>query len=372
MALPRDVESLEVIPKELSEKLAEIMVYPRDEFDPSEIRPSEIGTCLAEAEFRIKNALYPENELFQPTNPRGKKKLRGVAKIGHLVEELRKDAWEQLGYKVDTQIPLESDLENPNGTKIRSHPDIYIEELKLDEEVKTTGIKNRGYLPYDYHIDQLLYRLFLWRKKGIDIRGNLIYFFRENVVPEGENGFDPLEFAFIPTQKGIFIDGVGVYTWEYVNSLEERFQDLLDTLDNKEEILMPRIADNPNHFLCFFMSDNYTTRCEEDKGIVECPWRYNCWAEELDYQETEAFMVEVCEPLLEEYKELKEEKSSVNQEVNQISNRIKEIETELSWFFDNFGDTLETPNYIIKKAIRHRKEYTNKATSYPVYSIKEK
>ena len=119
--------------------LARGMLQQEKDFDPAHIRPSGVGMCLKAQVLNILSVLYPEE--YVPDKPDGKDSLIGAAVLGDMHEERRVWGWRRAyGGEIITQYDLRHpELKNVDGTPVTAHPDIFVPELNLDEEVKSTG-----------------------------------------------------------------------------------------------------------------------------------------------------------------------------------------------------------------------------------------
>ncbi len=319
--------------------LARGMLQQEKDFDPAHIRPSGVGMCLKAQVLNILSVLYPEE--YVPDKPDGKDSLIGAAVLGDMHEERRVWGWRRAyGGEIITQYDLRHpELKNVDGTPVTAHPDIFVPELNLDEEVKSTGAGSVNYLPKESHVDQLLLRLLWWRKyENRVMYGRITYSFRESLV----NPDHPVVFEFVPEGDGYCL-GDKCFDLSYMESLEERLFYVRRCLDTRE--IPPRHpkAVDQYYYECYFYSP--------ELGHLECPWRESCWAEELAYERRPAIQVENIGGLLEEFVALKEQQQQADKVSRELKNRCRAIQKRLDSIFDEFGDRIAARGIVLERTL---------------------
>ncbi len=320
------------IPGPSAQSLAAEMLRQDKGFDPRHVRPSGVGMCLKAQVLTILHALHPEEKRFAPHRPDGKAGLLPSAVLGDMHEEKRFEAWcraySGAVYGGENQYSLaHPQLKNPDGTPVTAHPDIYLPEIPLDEEVKSTGAGSESYLPKKAHLDQLLYRHYLWwLSEGIRPYGRIHYSFRENLVDAAM----PAAYEFVPLEKGMLsLWNQELWPWDYLVSLEERIRYILACVDKKEVPPRHREADSPYYYECYFQPLQ-----------AECPWRESCWKEELAEAREPPVRLDNLAATIRDLHKLKAECASAREKAGHLDKERRKLQKELDPFFEEFGDRL--------------------------------
>lgn len=339
-------------------------------FNPTHIRPSAVGSpCLRQEVLRILHALYPNAEEYIPPVPDGKDPIRGMAKIGDIVEnealKQTRAILNQQGKKVFSQyeLPNPKGLKNPDGSIVVAHPDIYVPSLGYDIEIKcvSTGAIHR--LPNEQHRDQLLLRLLWWKEgKRKDITGILTYFFRETYYAPGT--LAPIRYIFEPvlggynikTDKGVLID---YFTLKYMRELEERLHYIAECVEKK---ILPDRTENYNDFPCYVHGRDF---------ISQCPWREKCWARELAEERSPGVILEEVEDIILELVMVKERQKAKDKEAREAKNKAKELEEKLTPYFERYGNKITAGGYTISRTLVEIPEKVMKGYSYYRYSLRK-
>ena len=349
------------IPGPSPQELAKKLHYQDKEFNPKHLRPSGIGNCARAQVLTVLNALYPGEKDFQPDNPQGKAGLKAAAVNGDIREddyyEKVKDLYPGKVYGgQQTQFELKHPyLFNPDNEPITSHPDLFVPDIPLDEEIKTASEASRKYLPKGSHVKQVIYRYFLWnRAEQIKPYIRIVYLFR---------ALEPEFFELVPEGDGLRAqwDG-GFYSWDYIKSLDERMKWMLECVDKKE--IPPREGDSPHYYECRY----------EPLG-AECPWRESCWAEELAEERTPPVRVDNLADKIRELAEVDENRRRHARAAEDYKKRKKQLQKELAPVFEEFDTSKlsaldpQGREVVVKRKYVEVPEKTQKGFSFWQYDV---
>jgi hypothetical protein len=320
-----------------------------------------VGGCLREQWYRIQNALSPLDPKLSPSNPEGKAALAGMARLGHIIEAALADLWAaNYPKKVVRQFILSNnELFNIDGTMVTAHPDIWIPSLNLDVEVKSVSVGARHRLPIKSHVDQLLLRLYWWRRiKRRTVTGEIPYVFRETFF-DPDTKTTPV-FRFSPVGGGYVCENTGeVYSLDYLRSLNER----LHALAHSVAIIVPppKGANSPDEFPCRLITPTHST---------ECPWRENCWAVELAEKRNPGPTVEAAGEIICRLVEAKERQKIADAAANAEKEEVKAIQKEIDPFFDEFGSKISFKNIAATRSEVNVAEKVVPGFSFYRYAVK--
>ena len=358
-------------PGPTAQELAYSAVYINKGFNPLHIRPSGVGLCQRAQVLTILHALYPDVEDYKPRRPDGKDGLATAAAYGNSYEDWRyRQSWllnvkEGRVYGGSDQYNLaHPDLVNVDGTPVVAHPDIVLEvggRVLLDEEIKTTGSGSRNDLPKLPHLEQRLLRQYFWKKKvGVEPFGRIHYGFRGSFTDPR----NPVDFEMIPHERGMLgLWNEKIYPWEYIEELNQRLVYIRDCVERQVIPGRHPRADSPEYYECHFASDLFQ---------AECPWREDCWKEELEYERRPAVLVADADGIVRELVLLKERRCELDKESRELTKRIKELQKRLDPFFDEFGDRIMAGGVVIERVLVKVPERQQKAFEYHKYEVKLK
>ncbi len=342
----------------------------KNRFNPSHIRPSSAGSgCLRQEVYRILNALYPEEAEYIPPNPNGKDGIKGMARIGDIVEEealnRTRESLNRLNKRVFPQYELPSPrgLKNPDGSIVVAHPDIYVPSLNYDIEIKCVGTASIPRLPNQSHVEQLLLRLLWWkRSKDKKLTGVLTYFFRETYYAPGT--LEPIRFVIEPIVGGFNVkDESGkileTHTINYVEEIEERLHTIAKCV---ETLTLPERTESHNVFPCYVHGKD---------SVTECPWREKCWAKELEEERSPGALVEKAEDIVTKLSEAKEKQKALDKKAREAKKEVKALQEELTPVFDEFGDKITAGGHTVSRTLVNIPEKTMRGYSYYRYSMRK-
>ena len=105
---------------------------------------------------------------------------------------------------------------------------------------------------------------------------------------------------------------------------------------------------------------------------LRCPWREDCWKEELEYERRPAVLVADADGIVRELVLLKERRCELDKESRELTKRIKELQKRLDPFFDEFGDRIMAGGVVIERVLVKVPERQQKAFEYHKYEVKLK
>lgn len=380
-------EAPEREPRESSEFKPLLQIpHQHKNFNRGHYRPSSAGAiCWRKEFYSICNALEPDNELYAKSEEQGEEQLTGLAIIGDSMEDLAVEAL-RIAYP-DTRFFSQHALKiegftNEDGSQVYAHPDAFSRAMGIDFEIKCVSTKALvdKRLPVESHLKQLLFRLMAHNMQGQKkIKGRLVYYFRETGFAPGTQG--PIEFELLPVfapvkdgrvkEKitGYLLQGgipeeqakVEYISQEYLDSIWRGLFDLKESVQARE--LPSRGGESPYGFPCSFQGEHYGARC---------PWRSNCWADEIGKERDPGILVERARPLLQELLQLSSNKAVSNREVDHMKKREKELQGEVGQIMDDLGvDTINAGGIIFGRKLIKRKESVTPAGEYVRFSVKE-
>ena len=146
-----------------------------------------------------------------------------------------------------------------------------------------------------------------------------------------------------------------IYSWEYIEELNQRLVYIRDCVERQVIPGRHPQADSPGYYECHFVSDLFQ---------AECPWREDCWKEELEYERRPAVLVADADGIVRELVLLKERRCELDKESRELTKRIKELQKRLDPFFDEFGDRIMAGGVVIERVLVKVPERQQKAFGY--------
>ena len=318
---------------EIARIFEEELVRRGEEFTDGEFRPSSIGRCARQAVYAMMGA---------PSDPQATFALKGVAYLGHVLEENLVSLYLK---QYPSAIP-QYEITTPYG--ITAHSDLWVPELKKDIEVKSVSANARKHgLPTEEHRKQLMLRLHLNRKyHDCEATGEFVYFFRETL-------FDPdtMEPTIIPLE----------YDEREGQALEDRMLGILRMA--KEGTLPEREGKS---------MDAYPCRTRSALFASECPYWDICWGGAEDKEVKAAAAGDDLKDDLRRYIMLCERRTTANKELTRLNESIKEIELKLGSYCDmTDSDAIDYGGTIIKRTLVPPSKVEYEREGYVKWTIKK-
>ena len=132
-----------------------------------------------------------------------------------------------------------------------------------------------------------------------------------------------------------------IYPWS-ISRLNQRLVYIRDCVERQVIPGRHPQADSPEYYECHFASDLFQ---------AECPWREDCWKEELEYERRPAVLVADADGIVRELVLLKERRCELDKESRELTKRIKELQKRLDPFFDEFGDRIMAGGVVIERVL---------------------
>lgn len=252
------------------------------DFDPREIRLSEVGLCGRRQTLRILGFAEEPPTLQQ----------QSIFRAGHHWEDYIAGLWEA---RFPGQVQRQIEVPSPFGT---GHIDIWVDALSRIVEAKSTTSKQRPSLPLAHHCDQVqLYLHFYGHARGAS--GEITYVIKET---------------------GELLSFPVVYDSDRVRTLLTRLMNVALSVDTGEPLPVPP-AYHAHHFPCSWPVDT---------GYARCGFWEHCWGHAEPTTPDHLYLPQLREPL-EEYTQLTRQIERWDRIQTPVRDRLKTLKA----FFDH-------------------------------------